>query len=66
MWHVIQGVGFGRLYAPLGLKVVLWHCVHCRVAWKPSSAKPVVAWLKVALPQLVVLWHCWQAVGKLA
>ena len=48
----------GRLYAPLGLNVVLWHCVHCKVVWKPSIVKPVLAWLKVAPPQVEVVWHC--------
>jgi hypothetical protein len=26
--------------------------------------KPVLVWLKVALVQFVVLWHCWHVVGK--
>ena len=48
------------------LKLLLrWHAPHCCVPWTPTSAKPVVAWLKVAPSQLMVVWHPAQSCGKL-
>jgi hypothetical protein len=41
-----------------------WHDEQARLACAPVSAKPVVAWLKVAPNQFVVLWQTEQSVGK--
>ena len=49
---------------PSGASRSTWHCPHCMVAWKPVSANPVVAWLNVALVQLVVVWHRVQSWGN--
>ena len=44
--------------------LLTWHWAHCRLVCAPVSGKPVVEWSKVALVQVVVLWHCWQVCGN--
>ena len=44
--------------------MLTWQLLQVAVACAPVSAKPVVAWLKVAPAHDVVLWHIEQSVGK--
>src|ERR1019366_2477418 len=46
--------------------LLTWHAAHCWLAWSPTRANPVVAWLKVAPLQFVVVCQPEQSCGKLA
>ncbi len=59
MWQPSQVRGAVAKLLPV------WHWVQARVACAPVSGKPEMAlWSKVALVQVVVLWHCEQSVEK--
>jgi hypothetical protein len=42
----------------------VWHDEQASAACAPVNGKPVLAWLKVAPSQFVVLWHDAHSVGN--